>query len=315
MTGKPLIFLPALHPELVSGVPEWAMGRLCFMSPGLSESMDGCGGVRRYVSPHLVFNPRQAAACLRDLIAFQSEAGGDAVSAARQIADGFWGALSPLESSELKMFVSRGGSLSDDNSFDFSGLRREVYEQAQKNLLLAWSQEENILEIRRLLQKLGQASTELSQSLSEPVSDNLERSGTDAEVGQSASINGMVQLIMQESGFSSEDLQIQWPAVLIGTICLTEPQTCCFTTRAHLKRLLVGMGVEETAWPPIEKISSGQLENLFPGADAARNLVQCRITCDLLLSAYNSPLLERLLWLDGDVRRELIFIFEENEQL
>ena len=354
MKKELLIFLPALHPELASGLlPLPAMNEIYFMSPGLEESADGYGGFKRYVSPDLVFNQMQAALCLKDLIQFQEEAGGDAASAARWIANDFWGALSQLESDELKLFVESGGSLKSTGS-EQQRLRREIYEQAQKNLLLAWSQEKNVLDIRMLLNKLGQASEKLAETLGEPLPEEIEggageyaggagrqadravevemtgpaeNASAGSELAQadnsafsgkpqrSGSIDGMVRLIMQESGLSPEDLQLQWPAALLGTLCLAPPETCYYTTRDYLEKLLAGIDEEER--PRSEELSSPCLEALaeIGGRDWAGRLLQCRIPYTLLLSIYNSPLLKRLLQLDGERRSEVIFIFESNDPL
>ncbi len=315
-----LVFLPVLHPELVvEFLPRPVLAEVRFMSPGLAESVDRAGGCRHYVSPDLVYSPKQAAACLNDLIGFQAAADGLAVAAARRMAAEFWGALSPVENEDLKRFVAGGGRIEPKLPND-DKLRREIHEQAQKNLLLAWSQEENILEIKALLNKLGQASGQLRESLSEPGAVGAFDAGAGVgECGEqphSTSIEGMVDLIMQESGIAPEDLQVKWAASLLGALCLTPAETCYYTTGFYLEKLLAELSPEESGRPKVTALSPGQAERWAASGhrDWAQRLAQCRIPYPLLLSAYNSPLLKRLLYLEGAVRKEITFIFDNSEQ-
>lgn len=294
---KPLlIYLPVLHPELVSDtLPKHLLDEVFFIDPGLGKTAPE---YKFYTSPGLVYSPREARACLDDLIAFQNEVDELSTAAARQIADNFWGGLSRLESDDLKAFVSGSGKAALESSLE-EKLRREIHEQAQKNLLLAWSQEENILAIEDILKRLGQSSDQLAEILE----DSLE-GGRKTGSGR-ASVDGMVDLIMQESGMVPDDLKVRWSAVLTGALCLTEPETCFCAVMSDFDRLLAEICPDEDSFPEIKVMEEDFVSQFLPGCVLEQRVKVCDVPYNLLLSSYKSPLLERLVAMDAG-RREFV---------
>ena len=271
--------------------------KVFFIDPGLGLKVSG---YKFYTPANLVYSSKEAQACLNDLIAFQSEVEELSTTAARQIVDNFWGVLSDIESDDLKVFVRAGGKVAG-KSCEQERLLKEVYEQAQKNLLLTWSQEENILAIKQLLQQLGQSSTKLADNLNDP--------GEAKSATGQASIDGMVELIMQESGMVAQDLQVQWSASLIGALCLTDPGAVFYTTAAEFERLLSEICPDNDNRPETKRADDELREQLMLQADLSLKLKVCDIPYELLLSAYKSPLLQRLVDLDATRRKGVRFVF------
>ena len=291
-----LIYLPVLHPELISDtLPKSFLDEVFFIDPGLGKTTPE---YKFYTSPYLVYSPKEARACLNDLIAFQAEAEDLSTAAARQIADNFWGSLSKLESDDLKKFAEGSGKIALESSPE-EKLRREIHEQAQKNLLLAWSQEENILAIEEILKQLGQSSGELAEILE----DSIE-GGRKTGSGH-ASVDGMVDLIMQESGMVPDDLKVRWSAVLTGALCLTEPETCFCASIPDFDRLLAEICPDEESFPEVEVMDEDFALQVLPAHALEQRFKVCDVPYCLLLSAYKSPLLERLVEVDVG-RREFV---------
>lgn len=293
-----LIYLPALHPELVPDtLPKSMLDEVFFIDPGLGQkNFEG----NFYTPPNLVYSPKEAQACLNDLVTFQSEIEEPFTATARHVVNNFWGRLSDVEDEDLKAFVNEEGRVAKKSPSQ-DALCREVCEQAQKNLLLAWSQEENVLAIGELLTQLGQSSSKLADNLG------------DYEKGEGgsgqASIGGMVDLIMQESGLVAEDLEVQWPASLTGALCLTAPDTSFFTTAADFERLLSDLCPDDALRPQINDLSANLGEQFLPHSSLEFKFKVCDISYKILLSSYNSPLLQRLMVLDGKKREFVRFIF------
>ena len=300
-----IIYMPCLHPELAIGVlPQ----EVLFINPGLPKI--SLPEEKSYNSDKLVFTPEQAQACLNDLMAYEETVEDLSAASAAIIVDQFWGQLTPVESADLKDFVASAGSKSQD-SLDSSleKLRYEVYEQSQKNLLLAWNQEESFITIRKLLGDIGVSSHNLMQSIQEPDGEY----DTEAALTKSATaVDGMVDLIMQETGLSGQDLRPDWSAAFIGALCLTDPDTVFYSSYKDLKSLLNTLCEDENSFPPFEELSAADTVKFFPhsGKEGCKFSV-CKVSYSLLASNYKSPLLKRLLWLDGNVRKDISIIFEQ----
>ena len=358
-SNKPVIYLPAIHQQLIyDDLP----AEVLLINPGLPQTTPKPAAqgakpdqiasepVKRFTSPNLIFAPRAAEACLRDLLEFEETVQDLSAAAALKIVDKFWGALSPLENKDLIHFIENAGNLEAsklanlrheiEQNIDL--LYKELFEQGQKNLLLAWSHEENIISIAELLLKAGKSTGELRANIKDPLQDsdffqtrghaqdlnspplpaqrytqaqNLQKPALDLhsaehELPTQLPIDLLITEIMQESGLTSSDLQPEWSAALIGALCLTEPDTLFYTTETELTLLLNDICPNEENLPTTMPLPSEQAQQLFPEAAKTNNFVMCKIPYKVISAAYTSPLLKRLMWLEQDKRQEVIFIYK-----
>ena len=348
--NQPIIYLPALHRQLIydhlpnevlllnPGLPQTSYEQTpnAQTQPNNQQSLNTNEPLTRFTSPHLVYPPRIAEACLRDLLNFEETVQDLSAAAAMKIVGQFWNALSPLENDDLIAFVQNGGKLDTSKLKDLHHeikksvkvLYQEVYEQAQKNLLLTWSHEENILSIAELLLKASKSTAELRANIKEPTHNDdiaqellnsITPSSLWAETSQNEllnspqaepSINDLIDEIMQESGLSSHDLQPEWSAVLIGALCLTEPETLFYTTEPEFYQLLSEIYPDEENLPQTINLSEQDILQLFPSVEKNNNFAICKIPYTKIGKVYTSPLLKRLMWLEQDKRHEVTFIYK-----
>ena len=328
--NKPVIYLPALHRQLIyDDLPN----EVLLLNPGLPQTSQDSnnelpeGNVKRFTSPHLVYPPRAAEACLRDLLNFEETVQDLSAAAALKIVGQFWQALSPIESEDLINFVENESKLDPDKlksvhreiEKSVEVLYQEIHEQAQKNLLLTWSHEENIISIAELLLKASKSTAELRANIKDPsqgadFSQELSSATLPKlapEPAQELPIHDLIDEIMQESGLSSHDLQPEWSAVLIGALCLTEPDTLFYTTEPELYQLLNEIYADEENQPQVSSLSKQDCQQLFPSAGESNNFAACKVKYTQIGKVYTSPLLKRLMWLEQDKRREVTFIYKK----
>ena len=339
--NQPVIFLPALHKQLIyDNLPS----EVLLLNPGLPQTSQESNietsnsaenehlnaHTQRFTSPHLVYQPRAAEACLRDLLNFEETVQDLSAATAQRIVGEFWRTLSPVENEDLINFVENKGKLNTNTLKGFQKemeksveiLYQEIFEQAQKNLLLTWSHEENILSIAELLLKASQSTAELRANIKEPTqsvdfsegaTNNLNETSSllnSAYNSQGLSINDLIDEIMQESGLNSYDLQPEWSAVLIGALCLTEPNTLFYTTEPEFYQLLSEIYPDEEDLPQALPLCSEDRKQLFPSTSQHDSFAVCEIAYRHISKVYTSPLLKRLIWLEQDKRQKVTFIYK-----
>lgn len=341
-TSNPPIFLPCLHEQFIL---EALPPEVRFLDPGLggkdniadASLIDGTQGQKLFTPDKLVYDPKQARLCLRELIRFEDESQGSGQALALHILEEFWGELSPVESDDLQAFVARqggrfAGAGPNDVDLSVTRLRHEMYEQAQKNLLLAWCQEDNILSIAKLLAETGLYTNALQGALHDPLaglsSALTDDGGVSSQLGNEAPvIENMLQqnvdtranmldgmkTLMLESGLSERDLEPKWSALLIGALCLTSAQTCFYTTEKFLNDFLLELYGEsvniERKRSELRDLSAAEAQNLFPESlQSGWRFKVLEISYADLLACYSSALLRRLLWLEGPERKHLCLL-------
>jgi len=165
-----LLYFPHMHPEWlteagVSSLPEGT----CFLDPGLARpGVATPGAVRLFLPPDAPFDRSKARALLADTLRF-----GQTVSSPRDLlaqsainqADEQVKALTPETSSLILAEVERcvsGQVQTPVEGLDPLLLARQ---RAQMMLLLAWSQEEGLMELRGIGQKLNDSWARLGESV------------------------------------------------------------------------------------------------------------------------------------------------------
>lgn len=360
--SSPPIFLPCLHEQFVF---EPLPPEVCFLDPGLAgqdlagqnlaeQNLAGKANVAKaplppkqkiFTSDKLVYDPKEARLCLQELIRFEDEMQGSGQALALRILEEFWGELSPVENEDLQSFVAsqaEGAGQEDGVNTQHAGLsiarlRREMYEQAQKNLLLAWCQEDNILSIARLLAEAGMSSNALEEALHDPLAgpDRAGEAGEDVSsqlpsktpvienvlqqnAAAKANLLDDMKALMLESGLSERDLEPKWSALLIGALCLTSAQTCFYTTANFLRDLLLelyGESVDlEAKLSGLRDLPTAEAQNLFPeSVQKGWRFKIVEVSYADLLACYSSALLRRLLWLEGPEREHVRLLLGQKD--
>lgn len=226
-----LLNFPQMHPDLLSAnahacLPQGA----CFLDPGLG-SATGVGHVRSEFAP---FDQRTARALLADTLRFgEAQAHPRDILAQSLIEQA--GALSPESGRAVRLEVEKsllGDAAAVGSGDPLDAARR----QAQMLLLLAWSLEERLLDLRNVEGTLKSAWDRLDESVS-PGAEAV-----DEEVDPEALVLGR-----ELSGLTppkASELSMPWRKLLESFVLLLPGQVLC-TTEPEIGAALAEAGVPE----------------------------------------------------------------------
>lgn len=189
-----LLYFPHMHPEwltesAIAALPDG----LCFLDPGLARrGHDPLGDARRFLPPDAPFDHSKARALLADTLRF-----GRTVSSPRDLlaqsaidqAEEQVKALSPETSSMILAEVERCVSGQTATPVESLEPLAKARQRAQMLLLLAWSQEEGLMELRGIGHKLNASWAKLGESvaLGDGVVDDDETDVEALEMGRTLS--------------------------------------------------------------------------------------------------------------------------------
>lgn len=246
------LYFPLMHPELLSQKAREALHQeVCFLDPGLGAPTE-----QKHVRPASApFDQRTARALLADTLRFgEAQAHPRDILAQSLIEQA--GALSPESGRAVQAEVEKSllGTPEVENSTAAIDAARR---QAQLLLLLAWSLEERLLDLRGVEDRLKSAWARLDQSVA------AGSEAVDEEVDPEALVLGreLSGLMPPEASV----LSMPWRKLLESFAVLMPGQALC-TAEAEIGLVLAEAGVPEaslTDMPGAKRVFRAQIWRLM----------------------------------------------------
>lgn len=227
------LYFPQMHPELLTAqTREMLPQETYFLDPGLGAATDS-----KHVRPESApFDLRTAKALLADTLRFGEAQAHPRDILAQSLVEQA-GALSPESGRVVQAEVEKSllGALEVESATASSDAARR---QAQMLLLLAWSLEERLLDLRSVEGKLKSAWDRLDQSVA------AGSEAVDEDVDPEALVLGreLSGLMPPEASVMS----MPWRKLLESFAVLTPGQTLC-TAEAEIGQVLAEAGIPEAS--------------------------------------------------------------------